>query len=511
MQMEESQPRQESSREDRLLVLAVLGLTLLAFALRFFKLGEWGFDSDETFTLRDSLNLRLSNPRPLGYLLNHVVVRPFLPLDEFGIRLLPAIFGSLAIPVFYVMMRRLIGTRAALFGALLLTFNPLHVIYSQFGRYWALVFLLCTIYPYALYLGVREHRRGMLLLGMVTGILASLAHPVAVLLIGGPAIWLSFRYLRPAALRSLWNNRTARWVIGIACLVGVLLLVRFVPILLGWISEHDQNLATGEFLRRPRADHGIRQLIYLLIYVEGWTFPLVLTGLVGIASLWQERDRTLARYLTSVALFPAVLLPLIMLRTSVSTYYLIPIAPVFFMGAGVFLDRVFAMDWRLRPHWLVPGAVTLVILAAGVPTLVSQYRNGRRFDIRGAAQWLQPQLTQADVIYSEQPAAMVHYLPGHEVRFLRLDPEALAGSLRELDRSGPGATLWVVAPAPSHAFRATLREGGLARWLYRYCDLRNTIGSARVDFRHQFLQIYRCPAAATGSSTSPRRLSDTSR
>ena len=33
------------------------------------------------------------------YFLNHYLVYPFLPLDEFGIRLLPAISGVLAIPV----------------------------------------------------------------------------------------------------------------------------------------------------------------------------------------------------------------------------------------------------------------------------------------------------------------------------------------------------------------------------------------------------------------------------
>ncbi|MEA2713012.1 MAG: hypothetical protein QOK27_973, partial [Gemmatimonadales bacterium] len=118
------------------------GLIVLAFLLRFWRLGDWGFDSDETFTLRDSINLNPSNPRPLLYLLNHYIVSPLVPLNELGLRLLPALFGVLAIPAFYFVARRLVGTRAALFGALLLTFSSLHVYYSQFARYWTLVFLL---------------------------------------------------------------------------------------------------------------------------------------------------------------------------------------------------------------------------------------------------------------------------------------------------------------------------------------------------------------------------------
>lgn len=70
---------------------------------------------------------------PLLCFPNHYVVAPLLPLDDFGIRLLPASFGVLAIPTFYFVARRLIGTRAAFLGTFLLTLSPVHLIYSQFG------------------------------------------------------------------------------------------------------------------------------------------------------------------------------------------------------------------------------------------------------------------------------------------------------------------------------------------------------------------------------------------
>ena len=109
---------------------------------------------------RDSLNFRFTNPRPLLYFINHHVIAPIIPLDEFGIRLLPATFGVLAIPVLYLVTRRFLGARAALFATALLVVSPVHVVYSQFGRYWSLVFLFATVYPYALYLGVRSATDG---------------------------------------------------------------------------------------------------------------------------------------------------------------------------------------------------------------------------------------------------------------------------------------------------------------------------------------------------------------
>jgi len=356
------------------------------------------------------------------------------------------------------------------------------------------------VYPYALYIGVRERNRGALVLGIVTGLLAILAHPAAVLLAGGPLIVLSWTYLRPQYLRALWRRQGFRWGVVVALLVLVALLVRFIPILHGWITEHDENPASGQFLLRspPRL---LKPAVYILAFVESWTVPVVLIGAVGVYYLWQARDRTLALYLTSLFLFPLTFLCLIMFRTPVSTYYLLPAAPVLFLGAGVFLDRAFEADWKLGPRWLVPAVLLILVLVPGMPTLVSQYLNGRRFDFRGVAQWLQPKLTEGDVIFSDSPASMGYYLPDADVKHLRYNLEPLKEAVRAVGERGGGGALWIVAPAPAHAFRTNLKQGGLSRWIYDNCQLRNTIGGSRVDFRQQYLQVYRCPPAP-GSPTA---------
>src|SRR5688572_5649646 len=120
MHVEERPERKEELRA----ALLLTGLIVLAAALRFWRLGEWNFQATEIFTLRDSSSPQFGNPRPLGYLLNYYVVRPLLPLNEFGLRLLPALFGVLTIPAFYFIARSLVGVRAALFGTLLLVFSP---------------------------------------------------------------------------------------------------------------------------------------------------------------------------------------------------------------------------------------------------------------------------------------------------------------------------------------------------------------------------------------------------
>ncbi len=476
----------------------IVALTVLALVLRFYRLGDWNFEATEMFTLRDSLRPRWRNPRPLGYLLNYYLVGTFRPLDELGLRLLPALAGVLAIPGLYYAGRRVIGTRAALFAALLLTLSPLHVFYSQFARYWSLVFLFCAIYPFLIYTGVKEGDRRAVVLGVIATVLAVLSHPVAILLVGGPVIWLGIVYLRPHHLRAAWKHTAFRWGLAFALLLVAATVVRFFPLLRDWIAMHDENPGMGQFLLGPKRANGIKQAVLLTAYLESLTIPVALGGMVGIYLLGQ-RDRTAALFLTSLGLFPLLFIALVSVRTAVSTFYLLPAAPVFFLGAGVFLDRVFQVDWNVRPRWLVSATVLVVFLTAGAATLASQYRNGRRFDFRGVAQWLEPQMAPSDVVFSDQPMVLDHYLSGPSVQKLRRDPEPLVEAVAKLPQTG-GRALWVVAPAPAHAFRTNLKAGGLAGWLYDNCQMKNTVGIGRLDFRQQYLQVYRCPPAATGGS-----------
>jgi 4-amino-4-deoxy-L-arabinose transferase-like glycosyltransferase len=483
---------EEADRRHRLgptLLLSVL--TVIAFALRIWRLGNWGFDSDETFTLRDSLNPRLDNPRPLLYFLNHYLVQPLIPLDEFGLRVLPALFGVLAIPAFYFVGRRLVGTRAALFGSLLLTFSGIHVYYSQFARYWTLVFLLTAIYPYAIYLGLRDRNRRMLSLGLLTAVIATLAHPVSVLLLGGMGVWVLMTYLRRDQLTHLWSQRGVRWGALAVVLLAVVIAVRFIPMLQGWVESHEAQPGSGEFLLQTPGGRGIKQIAYLLSYAEGLTLPLVLAGVLGIAVLWQ-RERSLALLLACMFTFPVLFLVLLSFRAPVSIFYLVPTTPIVFLGAGIFLDRMSELDGVLRPRWLLPAVLTAIILEAGAPTLISQYRDGRRYDFRAAANWLRKRMGPEDVLYSDQFKVMVHYLPGVRIEKLRSDPVPLAVTVREQHGSGRGA-VWIVSPAPSHAFRTSRNIGKLKRWIYENCQLRNNLGVGRADFRQYYLQLYRCP------------------
>lgn len=489
----------------------LLGITLLAALLRFWRLGDYSFEATEMFTLRDSHTPQFHNSRPLQYLLNYFLVRPFLPLDEFGLRVLPAVFGVLAVPALYLISSRLLGARTALFASLLLAVSPLHVFYSQFARYWSLVMLLCAVYPYALFLGIRNRSSGMLALGFSMGALAALAHPVSLLLLGGMGIWFVASYVRPSYLAQAWNQRSVRWGTLVAVVLLVVIAIRFVPMLQNWITQHDKAPGTGQFLVSTPGGPGVKQIFYILAFIESLTVPLVLAAVLGAVLMWQ-RDRSLTLFLVCIAIFPVAFLALLSLRTPVSTYYLVPSLPAFYIGAGFFLGRLSMLSWELRPRWLLTAGVTAIIIAAGMPTLISQYLNGRRYEFRGVAHWLNASLRQGDVVYSDQPMVLAHYLAGTKVNHLRGDPGRLMQAVREQQQSGGRQSLWIVMPAPSHALRGRQKVGRLNQWIYDYCRLRNTVGIGTLDLRQQYLQVYRCSvqqaepqssAASIAAPTSP--------
>ncbi len=475
--------------------IILIGVMAAALLLRMHFLGKWTFEGDEIFTLRDSLDLRPGNPRPLIYWLNHYLVLPFRPLDEFGLRLLPAIFGALAIPTLYIVGRLLVGSRAALIAASLLAVSGLHVYHSQYARYWSLVFLLATIYPFAIYFGIRQRNWTLLVVGLVAGALAALSHPTALLLLGGLGLWVVMTQWRRDTLARLWTQPAGRWTLIAIGLVAVGIAIRYVPVLYDWIAARDATPPNaGEHLLHLPKGTGIKQAAFLLSYVEGITFPLAITGALGIYLLWLKGDRQLALLLGSLAAFPVLFLATLSLRTAVSTSYLLATTPAFFLGAGVFVDWLAGLDRTLRPRWLLPVALVTLIALPGLPTLLSQYRDGRRYDFRGAAQWLGTQAAADDLIFSDQFQVVDHYLPDHEVERLSGDSLELAEAT-QMQRP-EGHAVWIVAPGASHSFRTNPKLSDMMTWIYQHCQLRKTVGVARLDFRQNQLQIYRCPATA---------------
>ena len=142
----------EPSISRRTALIILLGLTLLAAALRLYRLGHESFWYDETFTAlwasRPLLTV-LRSVNPLPHLVAHLSLA--LGRSEFILRLGPALAGVLLIPSTYLLGRTLYRRTEGLVAAALLTVSAYALYHSQELRFyawqmlfstWTLIFLL---------------------------------------------------------------------------------------------------------------------------------------------------------------------------------------------------------------------------------------------------------------------------------------------------------------------------------------------------------------------------------
>ncbi len=144
-------------------LLAVL--TLIAFTLRVYQLDGQSLWSDEGLSLyrsRLTLSENLSNiivvppgvptrdTNPPLYFILLSGARALLGEGEYALRFLSVVSGVLLVPLLYVMGRRLFSAQAGLLAAVLGTFSPFLVWYSQEARMYTLLAALSLASVYLL-------------------------------------------------------------------------------------------------------------------------------------------------------------------------------------------------------------------------------------------------------------------------------------------------------------------------------------------------------------------------
>lgn len=137
--------------------LPLLAIVALGGFLRVYRIGSQGLWIDEAFSiwlgsqpLGEMLRwvVRVDQHPPLYYTLLHLWLA--LGDDEATVRALSALFGTLTIPVAYLLGRRLADKKVGLLTALILAVSPFHVRFAQEARMYTLLMLNGSLALYAL-------------------------------------------------------------------------------------------------------------------------------------------------------------------------------------------------------------------------------------------------------------------------------------------------------------------------------------------------------------------------
>ncbi|MGE5603240.1 MAG: glycosyltransferase family 39 protein [Nitrososphaerales archaeon] len=455
----------------------VLAATLLAFALRALSLLSQSL-------WRDEVDALLFATRPLSQLLAmfrqpgqngplfFLALRPWLAAaghSEYALRFPSVLFGTLAIPLTYVLLRRMADLPVALIGALLMAVAPYGVWYGQEAKMYALLTVLGPASLLAI-LWLRERRgwQPWVALYVVTSV-AAYTHLLAVLIIPIQALWL---VLIP------WTTQPLRRAAaGLAYLAA--LALPYVP-LLAWapriLTSNFQTghpfvaldlilqILAGAFSRGVLGIEPISLLPYMVALVAGvFVWPVLAAGRVegqprgGAEWLWRTSEGRSARWRSVLLLLFWLLLPPILI-------YLVS------LGMPIFTDRylIWAMPAYLAllacglvalGRWWRPLGIAAagVILALNGWSMYLQATEPIKADFRSAAAYVVARYQPGDKIMYQIPYnryTFSYYASGRD------DPEDPAWAGLE----GP-YTNYGMSEAEADAWIATRLGGTHVVWL----------------------------------------------
>jgi hypothetical protein len=461
----------------RPLVVLSLALFLLAVGLRFYRLGEWSFHGDELAMIHEveifahphegpitDQSDRLPRLIPLSYGAQWLGCELF-GNDEWGSRVLGALLGSLHVVIIFVGLQGPLGRLPALITALLAALWPEHLYRSQETRFYmtaAFCSSLCMI------AGAHAVARRSYLWAFAAG-LAGFASMFAHTL---QAATLPILFV--AVLAAAWSVTDHCWDSSLLRLLPVVAVMLIGAVAAGF--WYVLPLARG-WNAGGTWGYGIGHSVMAAVSQFGW--PMALLAVLGLVGVWKNggsQGHYWAVWGVAWAV-SSVLLPLVV------TYhpgYVFPLS----LGALVLVGRAVAEIYEglKRQNALAGPAWLGLACLLNLPSLVSHYADGSRYDFRTAAHHVGAHWQIGDRVAAFSPTLVKYYSgPGVEPVPLRIaDPVTdLKRLAREPDR------LWVVVPSGRDG-----KSEALTRWLGQHCTQQLVVRQKRYDYYDNVMEVY---------------------
>lgn len=455
----------------------LIALTIVAALLRFHHLGEWPLFGDEVNTIVESRGFASSgdegelkswtlSTNALNHLLTGLSYRIFGE-SLFSARFFPALFGILAIPVFFLLLRKRFSSSVAFLTVLFITFSANHVFLSGFARYNSMLFFFGGAAFLALLNGWMERSTPQLILGATLAMLAVFTHTTGILVV--------VAFLVFSLGNVLWNPQARKkGLLSMALVAGLFLVV-------GFIFRHDlfyvARVIARDFVGTGKGYPPIR-LAGSIAYNDGVIYALFA---VPAAILAFKRRETAAM---AVALYWSV--PFLLLITAsrwmeVGPRYLHSVLPGFYMLAAL---GVFAL-WRGKAA--VKAVLCLVIIGSQVPLFVSNWIDGGRYDTLSATHFLMERKGESP----EEPV----FAEGHMIYNYHsngvLDATELPFTLAQMVSALDGCESALIVFPLQRGVPLGFIGRDYARWLEKNCDLLKRFTTKRIDLMRYEVAVYR--------------------
>jgi mannosyltransferase len=502
---------------ERTRALATLSaFVALGATLRFVGLGEQSFWYDEAFSAElaraPALDLATGLVRDLGNPPLHPILlglwSQVFGSGDVALRAFSALAGALAIPVLWLVAKRLVPSGAALLATFLFAISPLHVGLAQEARAFSLVTLLGLLSVHALLRAVdRPRSTGRWLLYAIFTFGALYAHYYALFLV------LSHLLL-------LWSLRAAKgrvvsaWIGALG--IAAVLYASWIPAFIAQAS-HPGNLARAadtwamHVLATPLAFVAGTTLLWKGTDLTGPGVALALPGVLaalaaGVVAIGQAVNGRAPTRRAFAWLLPPLLVPVVVSLAIAPLYtvrYVALAAPAFYL--------VIALGLIGLRRWARVLAITgLVVTAAAAITRAHVLP--LKHEWRRAAAFVEARAKPDDLLVFEadfSETAFVRYGNGAQPRIRAFPPPE--GTTEETVWGSPtrGAPPRDMTPALAAAQRVWVilsdpPPGADDRWARRLAGWK---GKADERFRGIRVQLFSRDAArptpAVGEAVAP--------
>jgi mannosyltransferase len=486
---------------NRSTAVLVLSLTLLAFALRLYRLDYQPLRGDESFSIQFSAHelqwlipsiAHVEPNPPLYYLLLHGWMKS-LGQTEFVTRFLSLLFGVVSVPLIYQLGTAMARPKVGALAALLLAINPFQVWHAQDVRNYT-VWPAFSIASLAFLLRSLQDARARHWAGYAGMTLLSLyTHYYDMFL-------LLFQNLFVLTLVLVeWRKQgriepRLRKMIYVWIIIQIAVVVIYLPWLLYGssrlveITEGDSPTLWTVF-KRCLSTFGIGETVSPTC--RSLTLPVLLLLLVlGISIPAIGKDRRVALFLSLYIVVPTVcVFAVAQIRPLFRERYLNALAPAYYLAFswGLLSVRETLPRWRMAP--LVAGVAFLGFTSAySLNNYYHQPGYQKSPDWRALAAYLARETEPGDLIVLNYPDPTFSY-------YYRGDAPSIVlprGLLSESEKAVTAQDLQLLAQTYERIWFHPLtdvawdNEGFVERWLYHHSilvDQRDILGFRWLIYR----------------------------
>jgi 4-amino-4-deoxy-L-arabinose transferase-like glycosyltransferase len=383
--------------------LAAIGLFIIGIALRVYgitfnslwldEISTYMYSSKSFLGIWEAMLLGEYNP-PLFYWIEHTMMLLF-GISDLILRIAPAIFGIITIPAIYILGKRVYDAPTGIIAAMLMTFSPWGIVYSQEARAYTMIVFLATL---ALIYYFGDEKNDKLIMAAILGI-ALWTHfytiIFAIILLitdlihrySASRTWPFFD-VKPIALYAIMASPL---VIGAYGLIGP----RF-------------NIGVNFGLT------GINLIIQTIYQFFGFSYigiALFLLAMLGIWLLYKKNKYNSIVLFLVIFVTIVVSIPLAYKMIIVPRYFCFVI-PALFVSIGCFHD-IINIDYGRKKSNFMAYFVILTFIALLSPSFVSLYKIPIKPDYRSAAEYIYENANGSKVVFvPDYPAPFTFYYKG---------------------------------------------------------------------------------------------------